>query len=47
MNYLTQFRITARLFLALFALGFFAICDSVRAVVPAPDGGYPAVFVSY
>jgi hypothetical protein len=41
MNYLTQFRIAARLFLPLCAVGFFAICESVRAVIPAPDGGYP------
>lgn len=41
MNYLTHLRITARSFLVLFALGFFAICESVRAVVPPPDGGYP------
>jgi hypothetical protein len=41
MNYLTQFRIAARLFLPLCALGSFAICESVQAVVPGPDGGYP------
>ena len=42
MNYLTQFGITARSFLVLFALGFFAVCENARPVVPAPDGGYPA-----
>lgn len=41
MNYPTQFRITARSLLVFLALGFFAVCESLRAVVPAPDGGYP------
>jgi len=41
MNYPTQFGITARAFLIFYALGFFAVCESARAVVPPPDGGYP------
>jgi hypothetical protein len=41
MNYLTQFGIAARSILVLFALGFFAVSESARAVVPPPDGGYP------
>ena len=41
MNYPTQFRTAARSLLVLFALGFFAVCESLRAVVPPPDGSYP------
>jgi hypothetical protein len=35
-----QFKFTPAL-LIIFTLGSFAICQSVDAVVPAPDGGYP------
>jgi len=39
-NYLTQFRTTARSLLVFFAIGYF-VCETARAIVPAPDGGYP------
>ena len=43
MNHLTHSRITARSFVVLFGVSFFAMAESSRAVVPAPAGGYPGV----
>jgi hypothetical protein len=41
MNPLTQLRQTPSVFLVALLLACFAMLQSVRAVVPAPDGGYP------